>query len=131
MDEQKKLLSLLQVTVPPSTTLTAASAMKILEILGIVSNPNSVSALHLAADIVPPNTVATTNSMGHLLLRLAKAHPDCPKDAHSKLDELLQGLEKNPDSPLTYGAFLSLCDSWIRDAAHKGDHHHKGGKRAA
>ena len=53
---ESKTLTLLQVTVPPDTALTVAAEVKILEILGIISNPEAVKAMNLALNLVPAGT---------------------------------------------------------------------------
>jgi hypothetical protein len=61
MDEEKIILTLLQVAVPTNTLLTVSAEVKILEILGIVSNPELVDAMNLSLALVPsPSTTSAT-----------------------------------------------------------------------
>lgn len=124
MLDQQTALALLQVTVPPATPLSVTSQMKMLKILGIVSREASVEAMNMAIELVPAGTQATLQSLASLLTSLAKSNPDCPTSARSQLNELLANLKSQPDSPLTYGAFLGICELWINDypkgAEHKG-----------
>jgi len=61
MREQTTILTLLQVTVPANTVLTVSAEVKILEILGIVSNPELVRAMNLSLSLMSsPSTTAAT-----------------------------------------------------------------------
>src|SRR5450759_554560 len=108
MSNQTNLLSLLEVTVPPDTALTITSEVKILEIVGIVSNPDMVKSLDLVEAIVPPTVPATLKGLVTLLSGLGKMNPKTPKATHSALATLMQNLEKAPDVALTFGTFLPI-----------------------
>jgi len=117
--EEKKFLSLLQVTVPPDTGLTVASEIKILEMLGIVSNPELVNAMHIASSMIPPATQATLHGLITLLSNMVKQHPKATKAHHDALSALLKSFTGVPDSVLTFGTFLPICEALMKAPAHK------------
>jgi hypothetical protein len=116
MSTESKLLSLLQVVVPPDTQVSVASEIRILEILGIVSTPALVKAMQLSAALVPAGTAATLKGLVHLLSALMRMHPKTTRAHHSTMDELLAGLEAAPDVALTFGTFLPVCDTLLKAA---------------
>ena len=119
MLEEKKFLSLLQVTVPPDTALTVNSELKILQMLGIVSNPELMSSLDLASALVPPSTPATLHSLIVVLGNLIKHHPKATKAHHKLLATTLKSLEGVPDAALTFGTFLPICEILMKATPHK------------
>jgi hypothetical protein len=106
------LMTLLEVTVPPDTALTVSAEVKILEIVGIVSNPDMIKAMNLAEALVPPTTPATLQGLVQLLVGLGKMNPKTPQSAHDTLGTLLQNLQNAPDVPLTFGTFLPILRSF-------------------
>jgi hypothetical protein len=113
MNEQKRMLGLLQVVVPPETLLTVSSEVKILELLGIVSTRAFVTAMQIAAALVPDSTPATLKGLVQMLTGLMKTHPKATKAHHGKINELLTGLDTVPDVQLTFGTFLPICQALL------------------
>jgi hypothetical protein len=107
------------VVVPPDTPLTVAAMIKILEILGIVSSPELLSAMQLAVAIIPPTAQATLLGFVRVLGNLVKHHPKATKAHHDALAELLKTLASAQDAPLTFGPFLALCEALLKAPAHK------------
>ena len=118
MREETKILTLLQVAVPANTLLTVSAEVKILEILGIVSNPELVKAMNLSTSLIPPTTSATMKGLVQLLSGLIRMNPESNKKHHASLDKLVTGLASAPDVALTFGTFLPICESLVR-ARHK------------
>ncbi len=116
--DKATILSLLQIAVPANTLLTVPAEVKILEMLGIVSNPELVKAMNLSVSLIPPTTPATMKGFVQLLNSLVRMHPKSTSAHHTSLDKLVQSLAGNPDVPLTFGTFLPICESLIH-ARHK------------
>jgi hypothetical protein len=119
MVDQSTLLSMLEVTVPPDTPLTIHSEVKILEIVGVVSNPDFIKSLNLVEAMVPPSAPATLHGLVKLLSGLGKMNPNMPKETHDTLDGLLENLTKTADIELTFGIFLPIVRSIVSAAAPK------------
>jgi hypothetical protein len=117
MKEKTNLLTLLQVTVPQNTPLTVSSEVKILELLGIVSNPELVKAMQVTLLVVPPTALATLRGLVELLGGLIKLNSKSTKAHHDTLAKDLQKLAAIPDTVLTYGTFLPICETLLK-AAH-------------
>jgi hypothetical protein len=117
-----KTLLILQVTVPPATVLTVPTQVKILELLGIVSNPELVRAMNISLALVAPNTIATVHGLFQLLSSLIKMNPKATKAHHDSLAKHLSDLGKVPNEVLTYGTFLPICETLIKAAHNKRDH---------
>jgi hypothetical protein len=113
MRDKATILSLLQIAVPANTLLTVPAEVKILEILGIVSNPDLVKAMNLSLSLIPPTTPATMKGLVQLLNSLVRMNPKSTRTHHSSLDNLMASLASSPDTPLTFGTFLPICDSLL------------------
>ena len=122
MNEQTKLLTLLQVTVPSDTVLTVSSEVKILELLGIVSNPDLVKAMQLTLTLVPPATPATLKSLMQMLGGLIRMNPKAGKTHQDSLTKHLASLTTIPDAVLTFGTFLPICETLIKASLKKHGH---------
>jgi|SRR5438876_1118482 hypothetical protein len=118
MREEITILTLLQVAVPANTLLTVPAEVKILEILGIVSNPELVKAMNLSISLIPPTTSATMKGFVRLLNALIRMNPESTKTHLASLDKLVASLASAPDVPLTFGTFLPICESLL-EARHK------------
>jgi hypothetical protein len=116
MSEEETILTLLQVAVPANTLLTVSAEVKILEILGIVSNPELVKAMNLSLSLMPsPSTTsATMKGLVQLLSALIRMNPKSDKTHHASLDKLVASLATTPDLALTFGMFLPICESLIK-----------------
>jgi hypothetical protein len=125
MREERTILTLLQVTVPANTLLTISAEVKILEILGIVSNSELVKAMNLSLSLMPSPTTtsATMKGMAQLLSALIRMNPESDKAHHASLDKLVASLAGTPDVALTFGTFLPICESLLkaRHQLHKRD----------
>ena len=120
MREETTTLTLLQVAVPANTVLTISAEVKILEILGIVSNPELVRAMNLSLSLMPSpsTTAATMKGLVQLLSSLVRMNPKSTKTHHTALDRLVSTLGSAPDVALTFGTFLPICESLLK-ARHK------------
>jgi hypothetical protein len=117
MNERTKLLDILAVAVPTDTPVTVSSEVKILEILGIVSNPQLVAAMQLVTTILPPSTPATVKGLIQLLGGLMKMNNKATSAHHKTITSLLVQLNGIPDTPLTFGTFLPICQMLIESSA--------------
>jgi hypothetical protein len=119
MREETTILTLLQVAVPANTVLTISAEIKILEILGIVSNPELVKAMNLFLSLMPsPSATATMKGLVQLLSALIRMNPKSTNTHHASLDKLVASLVSTPDVALTFGTFLPICESLLK-ARHK------------
>jgi hypothetical protein len=116
MRVETTILTLLQVAVPADTPLTVSAEVKILEILGIVSNPELVKAMNLASSLVPSATPATMKGLVQLLSGLIRMNPKSTKTHHDTLNKLVANLANAPDVALTFGTFLPICESLLKAA---------------
>lgn len=114
MHEEKKFLALLQVTVPPDTVLTVNSELKILQMLGIVSNPELVKSIEIANTLIPPSTQATLYNLITLLGNLIIRHPKATKAHQNAVVKILGSFKDVPDAVLTFGTFLPICDALMK-----------------
>ena len=117
MMERSNFLTVLEVTIPPNTGVTVTSEVKILELLGIVSDPELVKAMKVTQLVIPPATPATLKGLLGLLGGLIKMNPKCTREHHDTLAKHLEDLAKIPDTILTYGIFLPICETLLK-AAH-------------
>jgi len=111
---ESKTLALLQVTVPPDTALSVAAEVKILEILGIISNPEAVKAMNLALSLVPPATPATAHGLVQLLTGLMRQHAKLTQKHNDTISKLLATLSTTADVALTFGTFLPICEALLK-----------------
>jgi hypothetical protein len=116
MNEGTKMLDILQVAIPTDTPVTVASEVKILEILGIVSNPQLVASMQLVSAMVPPATPATVKGLIQMLTGLMRMSPKATTTHHQTITSLLTQLNGIPDSALTFGPFLSICQTLIESS---------------
>ena len=117
MLQEKQILNLLQVVVPAATPLTTVSEIKILEILGIVTNPELVKAMDFAASMIPAATPATISGLLQLIGGLISINPNAKKAHHDALAQLSKSLQGQPDAVLTFGSFLTICQAMMQSAA--------------
>jgi hypothetical protein len=118
MKEKTMLLTLLQVAVAPETVLTVSSQVKILELLGIISNPELVKAMQVTMLVIPSSTPATLKGLLTLIGGLIKMNPKSNKSHHDSVGKHLESLTTVPDAVLTYGTFLPICETLL-DSIHK------------
>jgi len=118
MDDREKLVTILKLAVPASTPLTVASEVQVLDLLGVVRNPQSRVAMRLAATLVPPDTPATLKSFLQLVGQLLHLSGHAKAEHHKTVSDLVSSLQGLPDVQLTFGMFLELCQSLL-DSAEK------------
>jgi hypothetical protein len=118
MRDENTILTLLQVAVPANTLLTVPTEVKILELLGIVSNPELVKAMTLSLSLIPSTTPATMKGLVQLLTSLVRMNPKSTRAHHASLDKLMASLAGGPDMPLTFGTFLPICEAML-EARHR------------
>jgi hypothetical protein len=111
MSEEKKFLSLLQVAVPAETPLTVPSEMRILQMLGIVSNHELLQTMEMATALIPASTPATLHGLVTFLSGLVRKHPKATKEHHDELGKVLKDFNSVPDAQLTFGTFLPICEN--------------------
>jgi len=111
MSEEKKFLSLLQVAVPAETPLTVPSEMRILQMLGIVSNHELLQSMEMATALIPASTPATLHGLVTFLSGLVRKHPKATKEHHDELGKVLKDFNSVPDAQLTFGTFLPICEN--------------------
>lgn len=124
MNDRTSHLLLLQVAVPAATVVSVATEVRILEILGIVSNPDTVKTMQLTLTLVPPETPATLRGLFQMLAGLVRLNQKSTKSHHDQLTKHLETLATVPDAVLTFGTFLPICETLLA-ASHK-KHDHKG-----
>ncbi len=119
MTEEQKILTILQVTVSASTPLTLDVEIKILKLLGIITDPEQLRTIDTAASLVPPATPVTLYGLINLLTGLAKQNPRLTESHHDELKKALKTFETVADMPLTYGPFLSICEILMKARSEK------------
>jgi hypothetical protein len=122
MNDRTNELLLLQVTVPTATVVTVTAEVRILEILGIISNPEMVKTMQLTLALVPPETPATLKGLFQLLAGLIRLNHKFGKQHHDKLTKHLDSLAAIPDAILTFGMFLPICETLLKGSHKKLDH---------
>ena len=113
MNEGTKLLDILQVAVPADTPLTVSSEVKILELLGIVKNPQLITAMQLVSALVPPSTPATLKGLVQMLGGLMRMSSKATASHHQSITSIFSQLDAVPDTNLTFGTFLTICETLI------------------
>jgi hypothetical protein len=120
MSESTKMLSILQAATPADAPLTVSYEVKVLEILGIVKEPELVGAMQLAAALLPPSTPATLKGLVQMLGALMHMSKKATAAHHDSISTILSRLESLPDINLTFGSFLSVCQKLL-EASSKSD----------
>src|SRR5664279_497732 len=120
MDDKSNQLLLLQVAVPATTVVTVAAEVRILAMLGIVSNPDMVKAMNLTLILVPPDTPAMMKGLFQLLAGLVRLNHKSNSAHHQSIGKHLDSLASVPDSVLTFGSFLPICETLMAAAKKHG-----------
>ena len=113
MDDHHKILSILQIAVPPDTPLTVAAEVQVLDMLGVVRNPQSISAMKIAAGLVPADTPATMKGLFQMISQLLHLSDKARPEHHSTMSDVLSQLNAVPDETLTFGSFLAICQTLL------------------
>lgn len=125
MNEETKLLYLLQVAVPASKPLTIYSEIKVLELLGIVKDPQLIESMQLALALAPASTPATLKGLVQLLARLMRISTKSTATHHESIKTILSRLDALPDSNLTFGSFLSVCQKLLETSGKTQEEQHE------
>ena len=113
MDDHHKILSILQIAVPADTPLTVAAEVQMLDLLGVVKNPQSVSAMKMAAALVPADTPATLKGLFQMMSQMLHLNDKATAHHHSTMSDVLTQLSAVPDENLTFGTFLAICQNLL------------------
>src|SRR5215470_6993391 len=111
MSEMTKIVDLLQTVVPAEVPLTVQSEVRVLEVLRIVKDPQLVTVMNLVAELVPPSTPATLKGLVKLLGALMRISGKAKSSHHDSITSVLTKLDATPDVNLTFGTFLSICQT--------------------
>jgi hypothetical protein len=125
MNEQTRDLYMLQVAVPANTPLTVGAEIKVLELLGIVKDPQLITSMQLASALVPPSTPATLKGLVQLLGNLMRMSRKAKSSHHRSIATILSRLDAFPDSNLTFGTFLSVCQKLIESSGKTHEVHYE------
>lgn len=122
---------MLQVAVPGNTPVTVSSEIKILELLGIVKEPELIRAMQLASAVAPSSTPATLKGLVQLLGGLMRMSPKATASHHESITTILSRLDAYPDFYLTFDTFLPVCQKLMEsfgtmDRANREKHEPKG-----
>jgi hypothetical protein len=108
----KNTLLLLNVVTTPTTVVTESQMLGVLELSGIVRNPDAVRALTFAASLSSSSSPATLLGFLAAIKNLAKLHPDyTPADAKALDAYAKQVATETTDVPLTFGLLLAVLNS--------------------
>ncbi len=124
MNDNTKIIDILQVAIPADTALTVSSEIKILELLGIVKTPQLVSAMQLVSNLIPASTPATVNGLIQLLAGLVKISPKAAPAHQQSISLILSQLDAVPDTNRTFGTLLTVCQS-LAAGGSSAEHHKK------
>ncbi len=128
--ESKMMIGLLNGIIPASTPLTVETEIQVLELVGIVKDPELVKKMKLLTSIAPMGTPATLHGLFQLVGGLMHMSSRATNDNHASIDEALSVLKDMPDVALTYGTFIAICQTLLefhhqhRPQSH-GRHQHK------
>ena len=118
--EARRLIELLQSTVPAGTPVTISSEVRLLETLGVVSDEHAVSAMKVSSLLIPPDTPATFRGLMNLLTGLIQMNSKFGEKDQETLDKAVAEAWKVDDFQLTFGTFLSICQKLL-DAKEKAE----------
>ncbi|HEY2188198.1 MAG TPA: hypothetical protein VGH48_06520 [Caldimonas sp.] len=102
--------------------VTVAAEVRILEMLGIVSNPDTVKGMNLTLAVVQPDTPAMMKGLFQLLAGLIRLDNKTTSAHHDSINKRLESLSAVADSVLTFGSFLPICET-LMEAKHKKNGH--------
>ncbi len=93
--------------------------VKILDVLGIVSNPQLVATMQLVTALLPASTPATVRGLIQLLGGLMKMNEKATAAEHKSINTMLAQLDLIPDTPLTFVTFLPICQRLVQSTEKK------------
>ncbi len=119
MVERQEVLEALAVAVPRDTPVTAASMVKILDVLGIVSNHQLLGTMQLVTALLPASTPATVRGLLQLLGGLMKMNEKATATELKAINTMLGQTDLLPDAPLTFETFLPICQKLVQASEKK------------
>ncbi len=128
--ESKMMIGLLNGIIPAGTPVTVDMEIQVLELIGMVKEPELVKKMKLLTSIAPPGTPATLHGLFQLIGGLMHMSSKATSDNHTSIDEALSVLKDMPDVALTYGTFIAICQT-LQEFHHQhepqshGRHQHK------
>ena len=117
MNDATKTLGILQVAIPADTPLTVSSEITILEVLGIVKDPQMISVIQMVSALVPPSTPATLKGLVQMLGTLMRMSSKATTAHHKSITKIQSELDAIEETDLTFGTFLSVCQTLIESPA--------------
>ncbi len=119
MVEREKVLDALAFAAPPDTPVTVASMVKILDVLGVVSNHQLLGTMQLVTALLPASTPATVRGLLQLLGGLMKMNEKATPAELKTINTMLGQSDLLPDAPLTFGTFLPICQKLVQASEKK------------
>jgi hypothetical protein len=108
----KNTILLLSVVTAPATVLTQSQLLGVLELSGVVRNPDALRAMKFAASQPSASAPATLLGFVGTLHNLAKLHPEYTSADAEKLRTFVSKYTSTTaDAPLTYGTLLPILNS--------------------
>jgi len=111
--ESKMMIGLLNGIIPASTPLTVQTEIQVLELIGIVKDPELVKKMKLLTSIAPAGTPTTLHGLFQLIGGLMHMSSRATNENHASIDESLSILKYMPDVALTYGTFIAICQTLL------------------
>lgn len=111
--ELKMMIGLLNGLMPASTPLTVQTEIQVLELIGVVKDPELVKKMKLLTSIAPEGTPATLHGLFQLIGGLMHMSSRATHENHASIDELLSLIKDMPDVALTFGTFMAICQTLL------------------
>jgi hypothetical protein len=109
---QSTVMLLLNVLSSPTTVLTESQMLGVLELSGVVKNPDALNAIQFAAGQASASAPATLSGLVSTFSNLVKLNPESSKTATAKLDAFIKQIATTgTDAPLTFGILLPIIAS--------------------
>ena len=111
--ESKMMIGLLNGIMPAGTPLTVQMEIQVLELIGIVKDPELIKKMKLLTSIAPEGAPATLHGLFQLIGGLMHMSSRATSENHTAIDESLDILKDMPDVALTYGTFMAICQTLL------------------
>ena len=111
--ESKMMIGLLNGLMPASTPLTVQTEIQVLELIGVVKDPELVKKMKLLTSIAPEGTPATLHGLFQLIGGLMHMSSRATHENHASIDESLSLIKDMPDVALTFGTFMAICQTLL------------------
>lgn len=121
--ETKTMVDLLKGLMPAGAPLTVGTEVQVLELIGIVKDPELVKKMKLLTSIVSAGTPATLHGLVQLLGGLMHMSPRATSENHAAIDDALSVIKDVPDVALTFGTFMAICQSLLEFYNRQSQHH--------